>query len=434
MVDIQNCGARPGGEFDNTSAIQQALDSCAAAGGGTVRIGPGVWMSYTLYLHDNTTLHLEEGAVLLGGPDPLRYPEIGDNPWWIPARCSRLNRRTLIYAEHCRNVGITGRGTICGNAHAFTEVAMDAPQELHLVWRRKDDRKIPGRALLFVACSDVLLDEFKIENAAGWSLWMLDCERIQINKLRIDGEMRLPNMDGIHLSACRDAVISNCIIRSSDDALVLRSHQEQLFTPRPCERVTVSNCVLKSGSSAIRIGWSRDYAIRNCSFSHLIIEESFAGISIYLPEIAPVQFDPPRGPDCPTPPEKALSFSVENIVFSHLIMETQNGPFMIRLADDACCAGVRNIRLCDVDAVSGGYPFIRAAAKHGVREILFDHCKFSIDPGHRNLEHFAEFSRSMIFETVEDLHFENVTWRRCCPVKPESNQLSYTNNGGKNEK
>ena len=35
MVDIPNCGARPGGEFDNTSALQQALDSCAAAGGGT---------------------------------------------------------------------------------------------------------------------------------------------------------------------------------------------------------------------------------------------------------------------------------------------------------------------------------------------------------------------------------------------------------------
>ena len=119
---------------------------------------------------------------------------------------------------------------------------------------------------------------------------------------------------------------------------------------------------------------------------------------------------------------------MENIVFSHLIMETQNGPFMIRLADDACCAGVRNIRLCDVDAVSGGYPFIRAAAKHGVREILFDHCKFSIDPGHRNLERFAEFSDSMIFETVKDLHFEDVIWRRCCPVKPESDQLSYMKN------
>lgn len=74
MVDIQNCGARSGGEFDNTSAIQQALDSCAATGGGTVRIGPGVWMSYTLYLHDNTTLHLEEGAVLLGGAGSSSLP------------------------------------------------------------------------------------------------------------------------------------------------------------------------------------------------------------------------------------------------------------------------------------------------------------------------------------------------------------------------
>lgn len=412
MLDIADYGAVADGKSDNTPAIQQAIDQAAASGGGTVTVGAGVWLTYTLFLKDNVTLHLEAGAVLLGGPDPLCYPEVPDNLYWIPGRCSRLNRRALIYALHCHNTAITGRGKIHGNAKAFT-VTDERKLDLHDVWARKDDRLIPGRCLLFVGCTDVLLSDFMIEDSAGWCMWLLDCDHVQISRLRIDGDLRLPNMDGIHLSACRDATVSDCIIRSSDDAIVLRSHQEQLYQPKACERVTVSNCVIESGSSAVRIGWSNDYMIRDCVFQNLAIRNTFAGISIFIPQVLTKQFDPPRGPDCLPPPANILPFEVENLLFDNIVMETHHGPFMIRLADDACCNGIRNVRLSNITASACGYPFISAKMEHQVKDIIFDRCRFTIGQSGRTLEHYPEFSKVMVFDAAQNMQFNDVTFVQC---------------------
>ncbi|MBO4773229.1 MAG: glycoside hydrolase, partial [Bacteroidales bacterium] len=50
----------------NTQAIQKAIDAANANGGGRVVIEPGRHVCGTLYLKSNVTLHLEEGATLLG--------------------------------------------------------------------------------------------------------------------------------------------------------------------------------------------------------------------------------------------------------------------------------------------------------------------------------------------------------------------------------
>jgi polygalacturonase len=45
-------------------AIQQAIDSCAAAGGGVVYLPPGEYTSGTLHLRSHVRFHLEAGATL----------------------------------------------------------------------------------------------------------------------------------------------------------------------------------------------------------------------------------------------------------------------------------------------------------------------------------------------------------------------------------
>lgn len=44
-----------------TSAIQDTLDACAAAGGGTVIIPPGIWRTGPLTLHSRINLCAERG-------------------------------------------------------------------------------------------------------------------------------------------------------------------------------------------------------------------------------------------------------------------------------------------------------------------------------------------------------------------------------------
>jgi polygalacturonase len=49
-----------------TKAIQQAVDACFLAGGGTVIIPRGTFITGTVVLKSNVTIYLEPGALLLG--------------------------------------------------------------------------------------------------------------------------------------------------------------------------------------------------------------------------------------------------------------------------------------------------------------------------------------------------------------------------------
>ena len=59
-------------------AIQLAIDTCAKAGGGCVRIPQGVYLCGALRLCSNLELLLEEGAVLKGSDNHLDY---GEGKW-----------------------------------------------------------------------------------------------------------------------------------------------------------------------------------------------------------------------------------------------------------------------------------------------------------------------------------------------------------------
>ncbi len=416
--NICDYGAIADGITDNTKAIQQAINECAAVGGGMVVVPNGNFMTYTLYLKSGVRLELSAGATLTGGTDSHLYPEIADNDYWQPGHCSRLNRRTLIYAENAENFAITGRGRIDGNGEAFMHTD-DKIYELHCHWKRKHDTLIPGRAILFVACRDVLLEDFSVINSAGWTLWILDCDRVQLHRMRIDCDFRIPNVDGIHISASRDIAVSDCFIRSSDDALVLRSHQEQLYSSRPCERVTITNCTLKSGSSAIRLGWTHDYEIRDCSFSDLMIEQSFCGIDVYIPALAAIQKDPPRGPGAPTPPP-VKPFKVKNIHFDNIIMEVETCFMKIDLGPNLPIDSVENLVFSNITATCGCYPFIKSMPEYQVKSIVFQNVNMELkEPVRRDLSNYSAYQPTMAFNYAEDIQFDNFRIRRAItPVMP----------------
>jgi len=165
IFNITEFGAVPDGKTDNTAAIQKAIDACAAAGGGTVRVAGGAFMTYTLYLRSNIRLELEAGASLDGGPDPLLYPEFEPTPHWRVEYTLRRNKRAMFYAVAQQNITICGRGTINGHAELFHEPSADGK-----LWRRKHDQLITGRNIFLVGCKDVTLDGFLIYNPAGWSM------------------------------------------------------------------------------------------------------------------------------------------------------------------------------------------------------------------------------------------------------------------------
>ena len=63
-LDVRSFGAKGDGQTLDTRAIQAAIDSASACGGETVVLTPGKYLSGTLVLKSNVTLHIERGAAV----------------------------------------------------------------------------------------------------------------------------------------------------------------------------------------------------------------------------------------------------------------------------------------------------------------------------------------------------------------------------------
>ena len=59
---ITEFGAVADGVTNNQKAIQEAIDACTQAGGGRVIVPAGEFLTGTLILKSNVTLHLEAGS------------------------------------------------------------------------------------------------------------------------------------------------------------------------------------------------------------------------------------------------------------------------------------------------------------------------------------------------------------------------------------
>ena len=260
--------------------VQSRIDACAARGGGRVTLGPGVHESGCLTLRSNVELHLAKGAVLKAPPTMAGYPQrkltLGD-----AAKVPRWNAACFIFAEGATNVAITGEGTIDANGRGFV---VPRPR-VSYGWKFERIKGLtPPRVVWLLGCRDVRLEGVEMVNQpAGWSYWISDCDRVLVEGLRIHASVYYPNNDGVHVNSSRDVVVRNCDIECGDDAIVMRANNVSLPVNRVCERMVVSNCVLRSYANGIRIGWINDGVIRNGLFRDIRIRKSTNGIGLVLP-------------------------------------------------------------------------------------------------------------------------------------------------------
>ena len=64
VCDARTYGAKADGATKDTKAIQAAIDDCASAGGGTVKLAGGTFLSAPIVLKSNVTLDIAKGATL----------------------------------------------------------------------------------------------------------------------------------------------------------------------------------------------------------------------------------------------------------------------------------------------------------------------------------------------------------------------------------
>ena len=247
VYNVAAYGAKADQQANDAGAIQQAIDACARAGGGTVYFPPGNFRSGTIVLKSNVTLHLSAGTTLWGSREMSDY----DPPY-------------LIYAREAENITIEGAGAIDGNGDAYWEKDF------------KPKPKRPSPMIRLERCRNVKIRDVRIRNTPGHAIYPKECDGVSIRGVSIVNDMRGPNTDGIDPESSRNVTISDSYIETGDDAICLKSHS------RPCENITVTNCILISDDSALKIGTGSYADFRNCQFSNCVITGTRYAIGLYV--------------------------------------------------------------------------------------------------------------------------------------------------------
>jgi hypothetical protein len=285
LFDVKAYGATGERAQNATAACQAAIDACNAAGGGTVRVPPGQYSVGMLQLKDNVTLHVEAGATLFLIQDTTQFPR---------------GRRAMVFAENATNIGLTGRGTLDGLAQyefvAMRGVDPEIAQEIAIARAAGVDMRryyrvgVQTYMCILNNCRNVQLRDLSIVHSPLWNIRLNDCERVTVHGVYIYSDLEKGvNADGIDIVSSKNVTISDSIIETGDDAIVLKAIARDGQPARPVENVTVTNCVLTSSSTALMIGTETQADIHHVLFNNCVIRNSNKGFGINVQDGAVVR-------------------------------------------------------------------------------------------------------------------------------------------------
>jgi polygalacturonase len=330
VYDVRSYGAAGDGHTLDSPAINRAIEAAAAAGGGVVRFGPGIYFTGSIRLHSNITLSLEAGATLEAAPpgegiydepeanewtDRFHYQDFGHGHW----------HNSLIWGEGLHDVAIIGPGLIHGTGldaevNRFANVAK-GEKTYHPNPPHSGNKSIALRD-----CHNVVLRDFSILHGGWFGILATGVNNLVIDGLKID-----TNRDGMDIDGCRNVRVARCSVNSPwDDGICLKA-SFGLGSLHHCEDITISDCLVSGGydegslidgtfkvstpeyrswsSGRIKLGTESNGDFKNIAITNCIFDRC-RGLAI----------------------ESVDGSHIEDVVVSNLTMRhTKSAPIFIRL-------------------------------------------------------------------------------------------------------
>ena len=260
--NISDFGAKADGITVNTCTIQKAIDYINENGGGSLIFGPGNYVTGSIYLKSNVTLHLERGATILGSTNPFDY-----------VKDKKIGWMSLIFAVNQENIGITGKGTI--NGRGFI-TANNMVSYIHrgiftdpLKLDRPNETNRPQN-IYFRECKNVTITDITLRDPASWNQTYDQCKKLYVDNIYVDSKSYWNN-DGIDVVDCDSVVIKNSFFDAADDVLCFKSHDPNQL----CQNVVVDNCVGRSSANGLKFGTVSRGGFRNFKVTNLTIYDTF---------------------------------------------------------------------------------------------------------------------------------------------------------------
>jgi hypothetical protein len=309
--NVRSFGATGDGKTLDSPSINQAIEACAKAGGGTVYFPAGTYLSGSIRLKSYVNLYLDSGATILGAPQKMLAYDPAE-PFEGQAYQDGGHtyfHNSLIWGEDLTNVSITGQGLINGGGLVRSASLLDQlnafsswnptnpPPFTRAVVTNEAALRIGNKAIALKRCRNILLRDFTIYHGGHFALLATGCDGMTVDNVTVD-----TNRDGFDFDCCRNLVVSNCRVNSPKDDGICPKSTLALGKPIITENLTIVNCQVsgfeegtlldgsmkpsRDGIGRIKFGTEanggfRNCTIANCTFRHcrgLALEEVDGGI------------------------------------------------------------------------------------------------------------------------------------------------------------
>lgn len=238
-------GIKSDGITLNTRSIQYGIDYINRNGGGRLVFYVGRYLTGSIHLKSNVTIHLEEGAVLVGSVNPFDY--------------DKTNFLGLILATDQENIGITGKGVIDGQGRILANNTIQNAHYGLVNDPLKYDRTQERPMLIYLrSCRNITVKNVTLQNAAFWLETYDQCKNLLVDSITVNNKA-FWNCDGLDIVDCDSVQVSNCYIDAADDGICLKSHDDKAF----CNNVLIKNNVVRTSANGIKFGTAGKGGFRN---------------------------------------------------------------------------------------------------------------------------------------------------------------------------
>ncbi|MFA9192346.1 glycoside hydrolase family 28 protein [Flavobacterium sp. FZUC8N2.13] len=284
--NIIDFGAKSDGIVNNSEAFKKAIETCTKNGGGKVVVPSGKFLTGPIHLDNNVNLHLEEGAEILFSTKSSDYPLVLTSF----EGTELMNHSPLIYAYNKKNIAVTGKGVLNGQAdnenwwywcgakqYGWSEGKgnqNDPQNRIRLVESGEQnvpvEQRIYGEGsylrpsfVEFFSCTDALIKGVKIINAPFWVIHPMKSTNVTVDGVTV--ESHGPNNDGCDPEYSKNVIIKNCTFNTGDDCIAIKAGKDGdgRRVAMKSENIIVQDCMMLDGHGGVVMGSEMTGGIKN---------------------------------------------------------------------------------------------------------------------------------------------------------------------------